>query len=362
MPDEVFAGSRLQVAREFRGLTQKELGQKVVASPTLISLCEADKKETPAHDLIQACAEILGFKRDFFYRPIEEIFRNQECSFRHRRSAPERLKTQIRAHATLLGMVVGKLRAFFKFPELDIPMIRAATKEEIEIAAERSRKHWRLDPNAPIHQVGRVLERAGVIIVPHVVQSTKVDAFSRNGRISVIFMNQAIPSTSRWVFDIAHECGHLVMHSGIVTGTPETEAAADRFGSAFLMPRKAFSREFPGEAFSWEHIFQLKKRWRVSAAAIVRRAYDLGLLGAVGYRQAYKYMSWKSWNTEGEPFEPEFQQPELLTAALAALGKNVDLTIAGLCSELHFTPETFEEITGVSVPLPENRPILLATK
>jgi len=343
MPDEFFVGSRLQVAREFCGLTQKELGEKVAASPTLISLCEADKKKTPSYDLIEACADILGFRRNFFYLPIDEIFQDEECSFRHRRSAPERLKTQIRAHATLLGMVMGKLRAFFRFPELDIPRIRATT-------------------DAPIHQVGRVMERAGIVIIPHVVQSTKVDAFSRNGGISVIFINQAIPSTSRWIFDIAHECGHLVMHPGVVTGTPETEAAADRYASAFLMPRKAFSREFLEKVFSWEHIFQLKKRWRVSAAAIVRRAYDLGLLGAVGYRQAYKYMSWKSWNTQGEPFEPDFQQPELLSGALAGLGRSVDLTIAGLCSELYFTPDTFYEITGVRVPLLKSRPTLLAMR
>jgi len=48
-----------------------------------------------------------------------------------------------------------------------------------------------------------------------------------------------------------------------------------------LMPRRAFSREFNGASFSFKHVFDLKKRWQASAAAIVRRGYDLGLLSAV---------------------------------------------------------------------------------
>lgn len=349
MSSERFAGERLQLAREFRGLTQKQLGDEVAASPALISLCETGKKRDPVLDLVEACGAALGFHPDFFYRDIGDVFREEECSFRHRRSAPERLKDQIRAHATLLGIVIGRLRTLFKFPQLNLPQIRVSNVEETEAAAERSREYWNLGVDGPLLQISRVLEYAGVVIVPNVVQSTKVDAFSRYGKTTMIFLNQAIPSTSRWTFDVAHECGHLVMHQGIPTGTIETEGAADRYASALLMPRKAFARDFRASSFSWPRIFELKKRWRASAAAIVHRAYDLGLLGAVGYRQAFKYMSAKGWRTNGEPYEPAFQTPELLSDALASLGK-VDLTPAALCNELRFTRDTFRDVTGVSIP------------
>ena len=163
------------------------------------------------------------------------------------------------------------------------------------------------------------MERAGVILAPHVVRNSNVDAFSRNGRTTIIFLNEPIPSPSRWNFDIAHECGHLVMHSSVETGSVETEKSADRFASAFLMPRRAFAREFQMMgAFSWEYILGLKRRWQTSAQAIIRRAYDLGLLGAVGYRHAYQYMSAMGWRSKGEPAEPNFQQPELLSGALTS--------------------------------------------
>jgi len=141
------------------------------------------------------------------------------------------------------------------------------------------------------------------------------------------------------------------MHPGIETGSIETEREADRFASAFLMPRKAFSRDFSmGDAADWKHIFAIKRRWQASAGAIVRRAYDLGLIDAVRYRKAYKHMSFHKWTVNGEPEEPAFQEPEILSGALTSLGTRVKTTIDELRQQLHFTPETFKEVTGVIVP------------
>lgn len=346
---EVFCGERLQLARDFRGFTQKQLGELVAVSGPFISNCENGKKVDLPIDLVEACAEVLGFDTGFFYRTVEDLFLESECNFRHRRTSLERDKTQIRAHATLLGMVVQQLRAHFNFPAVNLPEIRAITLEEVELAAERTRTHWGLGLDRPIPHIGRVLEHAGVMIVRHLAQSPKVDAFSRQGKTTIIFLNSAISSPSRWNFDIGHEAGHLVMHCGVHTGDLQTEEQADRFASAFLMPRNAFSREFKAASFSWTHIFDLKRRWYSSAAAIVRRAYDLDLIGAAQYRRSFQYMSFKGW-TKGEPSEPVFQEPELLHTALDALGTKVDLTLGALCSDLCFTRPTFKEVTGIDVP------------
>jgi len=352
-----FVGQRLQLAREFRDLTQKQLGEAVVASHALVSLCEGGKRTDPAADLVEAFGTVLGFDADFFYQPNGEIFQEGECSFRHRRSTPERLKTKIRAHASLLGMVLERLRTHFRFPALNIPRIPASTNQEIEKAAEQTRQHWGLGIDAPLSDIGRVMEHAGVFLVSHLAESSQVDAFSRDGSTAIIFLNQGMQSTSRRVFDIGHECGHLVMHSGIPTGTEDTETAADRFAGAFLLPQVAFAREFRTSPFSWKHVFNLKKRWKASAAAIIKRAYDLRLINAVEYRQSFKYMSARGWRKGGEPNEPDFKGPELLSTALGALGTKLELTVEQLCRDLHFTPETFLTVTGVSVPPSKGRPI-----
>jgi len=68
-------------------------------------------------------------------------------------------------------------------------------------------------------------------------------------------------------------------------------------------------------------------------------------------------MSWKGWTSTGEPEEPTFQEPELLSIALKSLGTKVPLTIEMLCKELHFSRETFEEITGFAVPVSRSKPV-----
>jgi Zn-dependent peptidase ImmA (M78 family)/transcriptional regulator with XRE-family HTH domain len=346
-----FVGERLQLAREFRGLTQVQLGGKVVASPTIISLLERNKKvEEPPEDLARAFAEVLDFRVPFFYNRVVDPFKEEECNFRHRRTAPEKIKSRVRSHATLLGEVVGKLRTQFSFPRFDVPALQASGSDAIERAADECRGYWKIGLDCPIMHVGRVLERAGVPIITGIVEAGKIDAFSRKGNTTLVFLNKYIQSSSRWTFDLGHECGHLVLHNGIQTGSRETEAEADRFASAFLLPERAFRREFgASKRISWPHIFDLKRRWRVSLAAIIRRAYDLGLVEAAAYRHACQYISLKKWN-HGEPEEPTFQDPELFLPALLSLGSRVKMTLQELCGDLHYSEETFMTVTGVSIP------------
>ena len=129
---KLFFGARLQVAREFRGLTQTQLGERVAASCALISLCETGKKKDPAPDLVEACGSVLGFAPAFFYSPIEDVFREDECNFRHRLTTPERIKSQLRAHGTLIGLVTDTLRSRRLFPPINVPRIPVSVTRELE--------------------------------------------------------------------------------------------------------------------------------------------------------------------------------------------------------------------------------------
>ena len=102
-------------------------------------------------------------------------------------------------------------------------------------------------------------------------------------------------------FDLAHECGHLVMHQGVETGDRETEIQAHRFASAFLLPTTAFVTEFPRRAhyLDWPGLYTLKRRWGVSVRAIVRRAYDLGMIDAAQYRTANVHLA-RTGQAKGE--------------------------------------------------------------
>lgn len=96
-----------------------------------------------------------------------------------------------------------------------------------------ARLRWNLSADAPIDNMVNVLENQGAIVTCFDGVSDKVDALSVNRKYPIIIRNTAKESVCRMRFDLAHECGHLVMHDGIETGCKQTEREADAFASAF---------------------------------------------------------------------------------------------------------------------------------
>lgn len=348
-PSGMFCGERLELARNFRGLTQGALAQEVSATGALVSYYETGKQLNPPPDLVEAWGEALGFEPGFFFEPIQDPFRDHECSFRHRRTAPEHLKRRARSFGTLVGLIVEYLKTRLELPKYDVPE-RDVT--DVEQAAQACRSHWRLGLDTPIENIGRTLENAGIPVVKTLASTEKVDAFSRRGRTPVVVVNTFKESPSHWTFDMAHELGHFVCHTGRITGSVETEREADAFASAFLLPAKAFGREFKSAPFSWDHMFKLKARWHVSLAAMIYRAYGLGLLDAITYRRSWKYLSVRQWRKK-EPEEPTPQEPELLRESLSTLYRELGEHPVTVCHRLHFKPETFRDVTGIEIPNPK---------
>jgi len=341
-----FLGARLRLARRFRDLTQRELGDIVTASPALISQIETGGRR-PTDDLHAAFADALGFEPEFFLQPIEDEFREEECSFRRRASTPARLRERVLAHGTLVGMVVHYLNGLLKLPSYNVPRIPIRRLEDAEAAARACREHWGLDVDAPLAKVGLVLEGAGVPIAELDAQDEKVDAFSRRGAtLCMIVLNTTKGSASRALSDIAHEAGHLVMHWDQPLRTKEREQEAQRFAGAFLLPAQQFARELRTlQRLDWDHLFELKQRWRTSVAMMVYRAHDLGLINAVEFRRFYKTIHKRGWH-RGEPQEPAPERPELLSLALAEAAKRGD-TPGSIARALHWKPSTFAEVVGL---------------
>jgi len=354
MSDREFVGARLQLARSFNQVTLTKLAETVSVSFGLLGHYENGLRKQPADDLVAALARALKVEPRFFFEPLPDVWQEAECSFRRRAATPEGVKKRARAHGTLIGLVVRELANHVRFPEYRIPSIEARSLDEIEQAAETCRLNWELG-FGPIPHVGRVAERNGVILVQRLRHADKIDAFSRRGPFSVVVLNTARTSTSRWIFDIAHELGHFVLHDGLATGSKETEEQANYFAAAFLLSPKAFAREFRSRQFSWTLVFDLKRRWFVSASAIIRRAYNLGLLDPILYRRCYQHMSVQGW-LKSEPYEPEFAGPEWLPSAFQLAAKRFNLTAAALCDRLYLTPEMFSDVTGL--PVATDRPAI----
>lgn len=338
-----FIAAKLHVARTFRGLTQQELANQAALTQAFVSQIEKGHK-SPSEDALAALAHALDFAVAFFTEPPEDLFQEDECNFRRRKTTPAFLRERLVAQGNVFNIAVRYLDRALRLPKLAIPDLTVRAPEEIEKAADHCRVAWGVGLNLPCTNVVRAAELHGVVTTRFAGHAAQIDAFSRSGARPLIVLNSDKGSTSRARWDVAHELGHLVLHRGRAEGDEEREEEADAFAGAFLLPREGFCREFPEtRRIDWSMIFRFKKRWIASAAAIVRRAYRLNRIDAVEYRRAYKYMSFKGW-LKGEPEEPKPEDPESVPLALGVLYTRRQETHSDLARRLGLTPAILRDV------------------
>lgn len=343
-----FQSEKLRLARLINGLSQSDLAEKVGVTRQYIHSLEIGK--TPSDDLVLALASLLNVQTNFFFSPVINEVREEQCHFRQRKTTPQITTQQVIAHGTILEYLVTYLDKVLTLPPMDFIHVEAHTDEEIEEAADKCRIHWGLG-FGPISNMCRVLENAGAVITYFEGVSDKVDALSINRPRHIVIRNTFKESIPRFRFDLAHECGHLIMHQGMETGDDVTENQANRFASAFLMPRTTFSTEFPRmtSRLDWRAIYELKLRWKTSAAAILRRAKDLKLIDEVQYYNGNRYLS-KTGQRKAEYYDeriPE-ERPELIENAINAYFDAYTLSSADLANEISITPTLLTKLTGIS--------------
>lgn len=354
-----FYGEKLRLARLLNGMTQQELGHAVVASRQFIHQLEGDIRQPP-EDMLYALCERLYVNKAFFFTPPNNDVKFEQCHFRKRKTTPVNLANRVCAYSTIFEQLIDLIKEYLELPDPNFPDINSDisqyTNLDIENAAESCRKHWQLGLDTPLQNIVRTLENAGVVITTFSGVSEKVDALSLNRKHPIIIRNDAKESPCRLRFDLAHECGHFVLHNGIETGDTVTESEANKFASAFLFPRSAFVKEFP-RAFianreaSWEPIYKLKIRWGMSLKAIIYRAHYLKIISAQQYRTANVRLN-KSGQSKIELYDNAvpLERPELLKNSTDMLNDDCGITFFKISEKLKITPEMLSIITGLTIP------------
>lgn len=348
---DTFAGDQLRLARLAHGLTLEELGQKVGMTRQYLHQLETGAKIATAEN-VELLSDVLGVTQRFFYQSNRSPVQPEQCHFRKQATTPVSITSQVLARGTLLDMLVERLDSALNLPSVNFPQHAIETFEDIEKAAEACRQHWGLGLTGPITNMMRVVENAGAVVGYFSGISERVDALSIDRRRPLIIRSEAKPAACRLRFDLAHECGHLVMHRGVHTGCRDSEGQAHRFASAFLIPRAAFAREFPRTRYlDWQAIFTLKARWKVSARAIIRRAYDLGLITADKYRTGNIHLN-KTGQSKVEQLDDQIvaEQPELLDSAFRTLERRGSRALRELAEGVGISDRMFEVLLGRQLP------------
>ena len=168
-----------------------------------------------------------------------------------------------------------------------------ATLDDAEAAAGRLRKAWELD-DTPLESLTDLIEdREGVVVEVEGSEDT-VDGLAglANGCHAVVVVDPSVED-DRKRFTLAHELGHLVMDKDAVTDPSEGERLANRFASAFLVPKEVAVKEL-GEKrtrLSFEELKLLKLKHGLSMQAWVYRARDCGIIDDQHFRFLFDQMS-----------------------------------------------------------------------
>jgi len=271
--------NQLIFAREYRGFSQTDLSLHVdgLSQPNLSKFEKG--LSTMSMDLLKKVMDYLEFPFDFLSRNISN--ESETAHFRKRSTITKRDRVRVEQSYRLIGYLVDEMSDSISWPEFALEALNIESGYTPESVAKHTRKVMGIKPTEPVTDIYRFLEMNGIIVVEldEIEKFDGVSFVSDNG-YPVIVLNSKM-SNDRKRFTLAHELGHLLMHSIDNPAIPEyrksdLEDEANRFASEFLMPESSIRNSLYGLKLAY--LFELKRYWKTSMASLVYRAKDLGCI------------------------------------------------------------------------------------
>ena len=325
---KTFNPIRLTQARLWNDFSLDYLAGLIHVTRSSINLYEKGKRK-PDNIVQLKLANALDFPIEFFYTPSKDT---SFCAISYRKKSNTRKIGKQRAELLkhFSFEFIELLSSYVSFKESCImPQEReyeTLQNDDIEKIAQNVRQSLHAG-NAPIQNLMTFLENRGAFIFLYNNKITPVDGFSCiNAGHPYIYINENA-SWDRMRFTLAHELGHIILHSGVDRSKLSAaennllEEQADLFAAAFLIPRQSFAADFisPNRFF----LLKMKETWGVSMAAIIMRAKQLELITQT---QAEYYFTEASRRNErkierGNNLRPK-EQPFIIKTVIESLLNN----------------------------------------
>ena len=347
-----FNGDRLKKARIYRGLTVAELAKRVGCQRQTLSMYEISKSQPTDKTTVARLAQELDFPVKYFYEH-SSTFASGTVYFRSLLTTNRKYRSEQIVKMDYLSQIYSLLQDYVAFPEyepLDLP--DDVTPEQ---AAYSLRDAWGLG-KGPIDNLVSVVEQHGILVTSVSTSTNDVDAFSQfmgagDAPTYIIAYSNNKTSAARIHFDIAHELGHICLHEwseDIEDISKEDfkrkEREANDFAAAFLLPEETFRKDAERGPRTITYYKQLKKKWKVSIAAMIRRSEKLGIITSDEYQNLIRTMQRRGIRKD-EPLDDI-----LITASPALLKTSVIM----LLQEKVFNPTEFMEELSTSYGLSIN--------
>jgi Zn-dependent peptidase ImmA (M78 family)/DNA-binding XRE family transcriptional regulator len=316
-------GQRLRLARKRAGLSMQALAERVTpgVSAQAISKYEADKM-MPSSAVLVGLGKALGVSLDFLLGGQVEALQSVEWRKNSTASAQDRAMAE--------ALVIEKLEDYLAIEDiLDLHATEdpfAALRVDhlenepaIDAKAREVRKKWKLGID-PIPSMTALLEDKGLKVIeaelPERINGLACHVERADAAPTEVIVVARQTNVERKRFNLAHELAHRIITS---TGNPsiKKEPAMNRFAGAFLIPREHLEEEAGKNrhGMTWIEIMRLKRTYGVSAAAMLVRLGQVGILSKSAVEYAFKTYA-RSWRREEpEPIGPgegfaAFEKPQ----------------------------------------------------
>jgi Zn-dependent peptidase ImmA (M78 family)/transcriptional regulator with XRE-family HTH domain len=248
-----------------------------------ISKIELGTKDI-SEDTVNRIATALKYPPSLFR--VDEQYRGLGISVIFYRKRASTLQKYIRRLQATINILRIQAKAILRDVNLTTPNdIQAIDITEFpgtpaDIAA-MVRGSWKLE-GGPIRNLIGTIENAGGVVFRFPFGTNDIDAISQwpDDTPPLFFVNAQAPA-DRARFSLAHELGHMVMHQN---ASETMELEANQFAAALLMPEVDIRSHL--HDMSLQKASSMKTYWRVSMAAIMKRARDLECLSEQRYTSA----------------------------------------------------------------------------
>ncbi len=301
---------RLRLARKKAGLSMQGLaeGLESPVSAQAISKYEAGKM-MPSSAVLIGLGKSLGVSLDFLLGGQVESLPGLEFRKHAKTSAQDKARAEV--------LIIEELEDYLAIEdilELSPPpnvfgSLRCSRLENLEEAEDKAlqlRQFWNLGLD-PIPSMTGLLEDKGIKVIeaelPERFDGLTCTVKRSGGQAdSEVVVVSSRTNVERKRFNLAHELAHRVILS---TGNPQVkqEKAMQRFASAFLVPAERLRVE-AGErrhGMTYHELIRLKHFFGISAAALLMRLKDAGILAQDNVENAFRGYA-RRWRwSEPEP-------------------------------------------------------------
>lgn len=333
----------IELARESRGMNQKDLAEKTGISVSNISRMENNGLPVTATAL-EAIASTTEYPKDFFFQKVDIVPDN--LGYRRRHVVAQKILTPINAQINIIRQHVQFLTRELKQPLPKLLTVEVMDATTPQAVANRVRKAWKLKEPV-IDNLTQAIEAQGIAISTFDFNTARVDSRSilTEDKYPLIVHNRNHLG-DRQRFSLAHELGHLVMHTFVsLAADRDITHEANLFAAELLMPEAAIRKDFNEQPITINRLAELKKKWKVSMISLLYRADDLGYF--TPSQKNYLVKQFNNLNIRRrEPVELDIavEQPKLIRRWIADYKAAKKLNTAQVAAALKLSVSEFVEV------------------